>query len=394
MPHRKHSRAPQVAVLLPSSVKICRDIRRGILRYVHQHGPWGLHILEGRDGEQKLTNMKKWGCTGIIIRPGSPELDSIIMRTSVPAVLVEDPNGLFLSEFPPNNNYSVLRSDTQAIGNMAAAYFLKNGFKNFAYVGEIHGIDWSLKRGDTFVAAIEKAGYSCRRYGALANEDEDAGVERDRLCGWLTDLSKPVALLAAMDNRARQVIDACNWAGINVPSEIAVLGVDNDKDLCENENPPMSSILLDAERAGYDVAAYLDRMMREGFTERKTFRYGPSHVVSRKSTASFDFADPVLKKALDYIKANACNTINIPEIAEHACASRRLLELRFRNKLGHTILEEIRKVRLEHVCTLLKESDKSIGEITAECGFESESYLGVIFRRKFGCTMRDYRKQG
>ena len=208
------NRIPQVALLLPSSVKVCRDIRRGILKYVHQHGPWGLHILEGGDGEEKLTNMKEWGCTGIIIRPGSPELDDIVLKTGLPTILVEDPKGVFLKKFPACNTNSVIQSDTEAIGRMGASYFLERKFKDFAYVGEVHGMEWSVKRGDAFVETIQKAGFFCHRYGALENEEEDAGMERDSLCEWLRKLPKPIALLAAMDNRARQVIDACNW-GVN-----------------------------------------------------------------------------------------------------------------------------------------------------------------------------------
>ena len=389
---RTPHKTPQVAVLLPSSVKICRDIRRGILKYVHQHGPWGLHILEGRDGEQKLTNMREWGCTGIIIRPGSPELDNIVLKTGVPTVLVEDPKGIFLSKFSPRDKYSVIQSNTEAIGRMAASYFLERGFKNFAYVGEIHGMEWSVKRGDAFIEAIKKEGFSCHRYGALENEEEDAGMERDSLCEWLRKLPKPIALLAAMDNRARQVIDASNWVGISVPQEIAVLGVDNDSDLCENANPPMSSILLEAEKASYDAAAYLDKMMRNEEQKYRIFSYGASHVVSRQSTCISNLNDPLVSQALEFIRTKACSTIGVPEVVEHVHASRRLVEMRFREKLGHSILQEIRNVRLEHVCTLLKESNKPIGGITSECGFESESYLGVIFRKKFGRTMRDYRK--
>jgi len=207
-------------------------------------------------------------------------------------------------------------------------------------------------------------------------------------------LPKPVALLAAMDNRARQVMDACALAGIAVPNEIAILGVDNDSDLCENATPPMSSILLNAEHSSYEAAEYLDQLMRHTTHERRVFSYGPSHVVSRQSTAVFHIDDPIVMRALDFINANACSAINVPDVIKHLHASRRLTEMRFREKLGHTILEEIRRVRLERVCTLLKESEKLISEITSECGFDSESHLGTLFRRHFGCTMRDYRKNG
>jgi len=101
----------------------------------------------------------------------------------------------------------------------------------------------------------------------------------------------------------------------------------------------------------------------------------------------------VVVRALEFIALNACSGIGVPDVVRHVQASRRLTEIRFREVLGRTILEEIRRVRMERVCTLLKETNLSISEITGNCGFESESHLGVVFRRCFGCTMHDFRKR-
>ena len=384
---------PQVAVLLPTSVKVCRDMRRGILQYVHRHGPWGLHILEGRQGEQKLIRMKEWGCTGIIGRLYTPELVEVALKADIPLIIM-DPKDEFLSPGHPLALHSVVQSDTAAIGRMAADYFLNRKFTNYAYVGEVHGLGWSVKRGEAFAGTIRKAGFTCHIYGALSKaEQEDAGIERARLCAWLKELPKPVAILAAMDNRGRQVMDACAWTNIAVPRDAAVLGADNDDDLCETTTPPMSSILLDAERASYEAAHILDGLMRRSLRKRHVITYGPAHVVSRRSTEVTQIGDSIVVRALEFIALNACSGIGVPDVVCHVSASRRLAEIRFRETLGRTILDEIQRVRLERVCTLLKETNLSIGEITRACGFDSESHLGTVFRRRFGCTMRDYRKK-
>lgn len=389
---RMLKKIPQVAVLLPTSVKVSRDMRRGILQYVYRHGPWGLHIIEGRRGEQKLVRMEEWGCTGIIGRLYTPELVRVASRVDIPQVLVE-PEGLSLRSNHSLARHSIVRSDTAAVGRMAADYFLNRKFVHYAYVGEVQGVGWSVKRGEAFAAVVRKAGFDCHVYGALSREEQkDAGLERNRLCEWLRDLPKPAALLAAMDNRGRQVMDACAWAGINVPREIAVLGVDNDDDLCETTTPPMSSILLDAERASYEAAQHLDDLMRHATRRRKVIIYGPARVVSRRSTETTQIADIVVVRALEFIALNACSGIGVPDVVHHVQASRRLTEIRFREVLGRTILEEIQRIRMERVCTLLKETNLPISEITSNCGFESESHLGVVFRRCHGCTMRDFRK--
>jgi LacI family transcriptional regulator len=391
---RTLDKMPQVAVLLPTAVKVCRDMRRGVLQYVHRHGPWGLHILEGRQGEQKLVRMREWGCTGIIGRLYTPELVDVALTARVPMILI-DPHPALLSPGSPLARHSIVRSDTAAVGRMAARFFLDRKFTQFAFVGEVHGLEWSVTRGQAFADTVQAAGCACSVYATLAQEEqEDAGLERDRLCAWLKSLPKPVALLAAMDNRGRQVLDACSWAGISVPHDIAVLSVDNDEDLCETTTPTMSSILFDAERASYEAAQHLDALMRRATRKRRLIVYGPSHVVARRSTDVSQVADLIVTQAVEFIALNACAGIGVPDVVRHVRASRRLAELRFRRELGHTILDEIQHVRLGRVCTLLRETNQPIGEIIRTCGFDSESHVSTLFRRRFGCTMRDYRKNG
>lgn len=389
---RTLNRTPQVAVLLPTSVKVCRDMRRGILQYVQRHGPWGLHILEGRQGEQKLIRMKEWGCTGIIGRLYTPELVQVALSADVPLIIM-DPAAELPRPGQPLAKHSVVRSDTAAVGLLAARYFLERKFVHYAYVGEVHGLAWSVTRGKAFADTIRQAGFDCLTYGDLSKaEQEDAGLERDRLCAWLSALPKPIAILAAMDNRGRQVMDACARADIAVPADAAILSVDNDEDLCETTTPPMSSILLDAERASYEAAHHLDELMRRATRKRRIITYGPAHVVSRRSTESTQIADIIVVQALEFIALNACSGIGVPDVVRHIRASRRLAEIRFRKELGHTILDEIQHIRLGRVCTLLRETNQPIGEIIRACGFDSESHVSTLFRRRFGCTMRDFRK--
>jgi len=114
--------------------------------------------------------------------------------------------------------------------------------------------------------------------------------------------------------------------------------------------------------------------------------------VSRRSTESTQIGDVVVVHALEFIALNACSGIGVPDVVRHIRASRRLAEIRFRKELGHTILDEIQRVRLERVCMLLRETNMQISEITRTCGFDSESHVSIIFRRRFGRTMRDFRK--
>ena len=386
------SRIPQVALLFETNEQAQRDILRGVLRYERSHGPWSLHVAEGRAGEQRLLTMKTWGGAGVIGVIQNTAYARAVMAADVPAVLIDPvdesrlPQGLL-------SRHSVLASDLHAIGELAANYFLERKFAHFAFVGEIHGINWSRERGAAFASCVREAGFVCQTYGPLtAREKGDWGLERDRLCVWLHALPKPVAVFAAVDVRGRQVLDACLTAGLDVPHEVAVLAVDNDELICDSTTPPLSSIALDTERMGYEAARLLDQAMRQRRTAKRVTRtFAPLAVVTRRSTEAVHIADPLVARTLEFIWLNAQNPIGVPEIVGHAGVSRRLLELRFRKALNGTIQEELQRTRLKRVTTLLKESNLSVTVIAKACGFTSKSYLGKVFRRTYRTTMTRFR---
>ncbi len=383
---------PQVALLFETNEQAHRDILRGVLRYERMHGPWSLHVAEGRTGEQRLLTMKKWGGAGLIGVIQNRAYAEAVLATDVTAVLIDPmdesslPKGLLA-------RHSVLASDLHAIGNLAADFFLERKFLHFAFVGEVHGINWSRERGAAFADRIRSAGFGCTTYGPLSpREKRDWGIECDRLCEWLKKLPKPVAVFAAMDVRGRQVLDACLMAGLDVPHEVAVLAVDNDELICDSTTPPLSSIALDTERMGYEAARLLDRAMRQGRQVRRvTLKFAPLAVVPRRSTEAVHIADPLVVQALEFIWLNSQNPICVPDIVKHTGVSRRLLELRFRKALNGTLQEELQRTRLKRVKTMLAETNLSVTVIAKACGFTSKSYLGKVFRRTFQTTMTRYR---
>jgi LacI family transcriptional regulator len=389
---RNLSKIPQVALLFETNEQAHRDILRGVLRYERLNGPWSLHVAEGRSGEQRLLTLKAWGGAGVIGVIQNRAYADAVRAADVPAVLIDPLDEACL---PPGllARRSVLASDQRAIGEMAAAYFLERGFARFAFVGEIHEINWSRERGAAFAACVGRSGFDCPCYGPLtAKEKRDWGVERDRLCAWLKALPKPVAVFAAMDVRGRQVLDACLTAGLDVPHEVAVLAVDNDELICESTTPPLSSLALDTERMGYEAAGLLDQAMRQRrMAKRVTRTFPPLAVVTRRSTEAVHIADPLVARTLEFIWLNSQNPIGVPQIVEHAGVSRRLLELRFRKALGGTLQEELQRSRLKRVKTLLAETNLSVTAIAQACGFTSKSYLGKVFRRTFHTTMTRYR---
>ena len=390
------TRMPQVALLLPTSIKTAREMLRGVLQFVRFHGPWAVHIIEGREGEQKSLDPATWGFTGIIGMLDTRHDAKRLLAARIPIVVT----GQLPNDFNPAKPPPWLRRilcDNRPIGQRAAEYFLDLKFRHFAFIGEVNGVIWSEERRTAFCERLTQDGFSCEVYPRLsAAARKDFSVEQAVLRNWLKALPKPVAILAANDVRGRQVLDACLKAGVAVPQTVAVLGVDNDELLCETTNPQMSSIQMSSEQAGFEAARMLDGMMRgrhRGTPKQTVITYGFSHLVTRNSTETVQIADALVTRTLEFIRINASVDVPVDELVRHLNTSRRTLETRFKAVMGRTVYAEILRVRLERVQTLLRESPMSIEAIADICGFSDASHLGKLFRQHFAMTLSAFRRQ-
>jgi LacI family transcriptional regulator len=381
---------PQVAVLLESSQGISRMMLHGILNYVRVYGPWSLNIAGGGTSELRMPDTRLWKGTGIIGRVTTDAVARDILASKLPAVLF-NPGDAYLSPSHPISTYSRTHCDSLAVGRLAADYYLGRAFQHFAFVGEPTGVNWSRWRQAAFAERLTEAGKLLHSYPPPPTHADGWNSERVRLCAWLAKLPKPVALFAANDNRARQVLDACLVAEIAVPYEAAVLGVNNDVLICETCIPPLSSITVDAERAGYEAARLLDELMRRTVKERQILTYGPTGVVSRASTDSLHVTDKLVIRALEFIRINGGLTIRVSDVAERLGVTSRWVEMRFRQALGHSVHDAIQRTRMATVCALLKETRLPLNAISTRCGFAQPNHLCMLFKRQFGLTMGDYR---
>ena len=389
---RLQTRMPRVLLIFPTSIQTCRRMLSGILHYIHQHRPWELHIIEDREGEQKLRSTQAWSGTGIIGYVHNKAHAEAVLAAGVPAVIV-DPLKEYIVPSNPLSRLSRVSCDSREIGRVAADYFLERRYTNFAFVGEINDIHWSRDRAEAFSARVAEHGFGCHLYPALSSrERNDFGIEQNRLCAWLKALPKPVAIMAAWDVRGRQVLDACMKAGIPVPQEAAVLSVDNDEILCETTNPPMSSIQMGAEEACFQAAKVLDGLMRgKGPSRKHVITYGAVRMVTRRSTEAIRIADPLVVKALEFIWLNIGAPMTVADVARHLSVSRRLLEMHARKTLGRTVHDEILRVRLDRAQSLLRDTRMTINEVADACGFAGPSHFGRRFQDAFAMTPTAFR---
>lgn len=384
---------PQVAILLESSHEISRGMLRGILDYVRLCGPWALHIESGGSSDQKMPDLRVWRGSGIIARIPNAQVASDIVAAKLPTVLV-DPTDTYLDPAHPLSRCCRVSCNSAAVARQAADYYLANDFRNFAFVGEPSNMNWSRWRQEAFVGRLEEKGLACAVYPSPSNhEREEWEVERQRMSRWLAKLPKPLAVFAANDARGRQVLSACLAADLPVPYEVAVLAVNNDVMICETSLPPLSSIAVDMERAGYAAAELLDQLMRKTLTKQRCVTFDPQEVVARASTQRLQVNDRLVIRALEYIRINAGLNIRVSDVAGHAGVTQRWVEKRFAQTLGRSVMDEIQRVRMDTVHSLVAETQIPLTQIAKRCGFTSANHLGVLFRQTFGSTMSEYRSR-
>ncbi|MBP5542541.1 MAG: DNA-binding transcriptional regulator [Kiritimatiellae bacterium] len=382
-----------VAILFSLALKGQRSTFNGILDYAAKHGPWFCKFEEGRNKEQ-LPDMARTGLSGVIVSGVSREDAARIAALGAPVVFVEPWSYMLEPDFPIAGAPYV-RRDSRAIGALAARYYMARGYRHFAFVGELQGKPWSVERRDGFVDTLAAAGHTCAVHDSFtARERRSWHDDRERLIAFLRNLPKPTAVFAPMDARARRVLEACAVAGLRVPDEIAVLGVDNDPLLCESTIPTLSSIHTGGFRRGQIAAEMLDDLMHGREPRERAVSLPPISIATRGSTGYAAMSDPSISKAIAFIRRHAASGgIDVGDIVRAAGCSRRYLELRFRSRIGHSIRDELMQGRIDYVKSLLSSTNLSIGEITERAGFVRDSHLGLLFRKATGMTMLQWRRE-
>lgn len=187
------------------------------------------------------------------------------------------------------------------------------------------------------------------------------------------------------------MLAACQLAGLAVPEQVAVLGVDNDEVICELSDPPLSSIEPDTHRIGYEGAALLDRLMQGRPPAAKTISVPPLGIIARRSSDAMAVDDAAVAAALHHIRAHACAGLRVPDVVSILSISRATLKRRFQQVLGRSPAAEIERVRMDQARLLLAETDYKLRSIAALVGYASDAQFVTAFHRHTGTTPGHFR---
>ncbi|MDX9867916.1 MAG: XylR family transcriptional regulator [Kiritimatiellia bacterium] len=390
---QRRQRDFHVALLIETSHEFGRDVLRGIRDYEKTLARHWAFYLQPDGMRQDVPHMRAWPCTGVIARGFNPGMTGQLVKSGLPLVLL-DPQTKRPGRNPALTRIPYITTDTDAIVRMAFDHLRSCGCRSFAFVHSFDETVWSAERGQAFATLAAAHGFSCAVYGTRP-QTETWGQDLRSLGAWLKRLPRGLGVFAAMDQRGRHVIEACREAGLCVPDDIVVLGVDNDSLLCELCEPSLSSIAIDAHRAGFEAARTLHARMRgEPVPPGTRIVVKPTHVSRRQSTAPGFDRDPLVAGARRYLFDHfADRAVQIADIARHCGVSRRLLETRFAQAMGRTLLQELTGLRMEHARTLLLDSTESVTAVATASGFTDPNYFTKAFRKHHGTAPLAYRNR-
>ena len=358
----------------------------GIRRHAGLCG-WEVRAIPESDSRppalaQALSRLKPAGCI-VEASPGRTDLPPRFFG-GIPVVYLDGARSLYGGRVPK------VVHDGEATARIAFRELSANRPVAYGIVGNRFVRPWSILREKEFRALARASGKPCHGF---VRRDESEESRAARLAAWIRRLPAKSAVFAVNDDTAAEVVAACRACGKRIPADMTLLGVDNQESICEEGGVQLSSVQVDFEMAGYRAAKMLGALQSGTGLPTVEDRFGPMMVVRRESTRGFGRRERRILPVVERIRREACDGLTAREAMSGIVGSRRLFEMRFREAMGHSVLDEILNVRLERVCHLLAHTDTPIGAMAAFCGFGSDIALSRLFRRHFGMSMFAWRRR-
>jgi len=372
-----NSTLKRLAGLVPTTYGYGRGVVAGAMAYLAERPD--LEMLWFQESHPPAEMLREWGAVGLLgIFSKHHPLDAFL-ALEVPIVNVSS------TPFPsPVSNVGV---DQREVGRLAAEHLRSKGLPAFAYLG-VHDFQFSIERGRAYAEALAgETVHTCTLPPRM-------WTWLELLHAWVGALPKPCGVFCAGDNEARMLLSVCRTGGIAVPDELAVLGANNEEDLCMACSPALSSVPVRSHRIGFEAMELLVPRLEAPGRDPENRAISPAPAVQRASTDVMHRAeDPAISEALRYLRAHLHEGIGVEQIAQHYPGSRRTFELHFKKCMGHSPLAEIHAVRMERICQLLRDTDLNLRDIAERSGIATVNHLCAFFKKHRGESPGQFRER-
>ena len=363
-----------------SELSSCRKKLAGVTAVARKFG-WNVQAVEPIRTEETARQMLGlWKPDGCIVSCGAKTnaFPSSVFG-NIPLVFIDRPHETLAK------GDSCVYHDSTATANAAARELLSLNLRHYAYANWSVPLVWNTERRDAFAAVMRQHGQKVSYFESKLPVSSAKGLPQE-LSAWLGSLPKPVGILAAADLLSAKIITAARIAKLSVPDEVAVIGIDNDEELCESSVPSLSSVEPDFVRSGTLAAECLSELMDCRTNKPIRMAYPPLRLVRRESTRRLPKCDKSVSDALELIRRESCNGLAARDVFKLFSCSRRMAELRFRAATGRSILEEIRGIRLAKAKELLSGPPMKLSAIANFCGYRSAVAFSIFFKAETGIT--------
>lgn len=376
----------KILLLTDYSQESERRLLNGFVKYTDTQGgcifyPMSHLISENKDNSKKIIQLAKKFKVDAILGLWPNINTEEAKKLGIPIFL-----RTYKKEYP---DFPMLTGHYEDFGAYAADYFIKQNFNNYAFIG-FKDILWSTYRYKGFNKQINLI----KKQETFCYEVDDFRSEVKAISKWLHSLPKPAAVFACNDFMARQVTELCLLENIRIPEDISLLGVDNDEFMCNISSPTLSSIKLNFEKHGFEIAKILFKMIRDNAIWPARITVEAVGVVERMSTKHKIIADPYIREIVEFINHNYKQEIDITKLVSFIPLSRRSIEMKFKKEMHpYTISSYIMKLRIDHFCSLLETSELPISTAAYRSGFIDNSNFSTLFKKYKGMTPTEYRKK-
>ncbi|PQO97221.1 XylR family transcriptional regulator [Massilia phosphatilytica] len=379
----------RIALLFDANQAFAREVMSGIAGYLSsRRTSWELFIED--DFRLRLSSLARWQGDGIIAHFDDPAVAEALADSPVPVVAV---GGSYANEADYPSNVPYVATDNFKLVNLAYTHLIDVGLRQFALFSLPDGAQhpWAIEREKAFRSLMERDKFDVEIFRAEGARSWDENVAQQ--VRWLQGLPKPVGIIAATDARARQLLQACQFANIAVPEQVAIIGIDNDPLARMLSCIPLSSVIQGSNEIGRTAARMLHQLLEGTYLECTRILVPPAGINVLASSSHQPVKNPRVMRARHFIRQYACQGIKGDQVADYVGVSRSTLETYFQQELACSVHDEILRFKLDAASALLAEGDCSVAEVAQRCGFTSMQYLFAVFKRELGCSPREYQQR-
>jgi len=295
----------------------------------------------------------------------------------------------------PHLPFPRVLADHAGAAQLAAEHFLTRGFAHFLFYSEVE--NWAFDEGGrAFVQAVTEGGHPCKwlcweRSSAFTAGRQQWKKKRAWLAGELKKMSKPLAVFAATDDQAVEVLETCEEVGSKVPDDVSIVGIDNSLRAVNAMQTPISSVDTNLELLGYRGAELLDQLINGEAAPKEPIRVPVAGLIARKSSDLVAINHDGIAKALRYMWDHLHEPIGVDHLAASAAMSRRAFHKEFLQRVGRPPGQELQRARIEKAKRLLTQSDQKMESIALSCGYGGANGLWTAFKAATGASPKEYR---